>query len=362
MALRITLDKPLSFRQMGRRSNQEDSRYPDTDHPAATSRVFAVCDGVGGRNKGEVASTVVVEAIKEFTSPIPPSAPFGVEEFTELKEYIYSRLSHASAPENEGMATTLTFLCFSPKGCLVAHMGDSRIYQIRPGRGIIFRTQDHSLVNELVQNGVITPDEVDTHPRRNVITRCLCPPTPQMPRQTADRVILTDILPGDIFVLCSDGVTETWPDNVLEAILTDPKATLLEKVKNIAAECQLNSNDNNTAIFIPIADVASDDAAIRATIDRAEATIDAGLDEPLLDTSSVNTVDILPAELKARVEADNITHNESQQPAPPAAPTQQPPAYNVPLTSAEAPQPEGFSDKVEGAFNRAFSRLRDIFN
>ena len=108
------------------------------------------------------------------------------------------------------MGTTLTFLAFCTDGVLVAHIGDSRVYQFRRGQGVVFRTRDHSLVEDLIAAGELTPDEARTHPRRNIITRAV-QPHQESPVRATFRV-LTDVRRGDLFLLCSDGVTEQLED------------------------------------------------------------------------------------------------------------------------------------------------------
>ncbi len=250
--LKITLEQPLSFHQRGQRPNQEDARFPDTDYPDPASRVFVVCDGVGGREKGEVASQTVARAIGDWTSGMSINHSFGEQTFKEMMVYVYKRLGLVANSENASMATTLTFACFNTSGVFLAYIGDSVICQARPGAGIIFHTVGHSLVNDMVRQGIITPDSAATHPRRNVITRCIRPLSDGAGAQPISTITLTDVKPGDVFMLCSDGVGECFTHEMLAEMLSDPNASLMIKARNIASECAMRCRDNNTGILIGI--------------------------------------------------------------------------------------------------------------
>ena len=106
------------------------------------------------------------------------------------------------------MGTTMTFVCFHQGGCMMAHIGDSRIYQVRPGQGIVYRSEDHSLVNSMVRAGVISPEQSIDHPQSNVITRCMEPKDPDRDRCMATVVSTTDVRRGDYFLLCTDVGTQ----------------------------------------------------------------------------------------------------------------------------------------------------------
>ena len=154
------------------------------------------------------------------------------------------------------MATTMTFVCFHQGGCMMAHIGDSRIYQVRPGHGIIYRSEDHSLVNSLVHNGIITPEQAVNHPQSNVITRYMGPKETDRDRCMATVVNTKDIQKNDYFFLCSDGVLHNLSDEELVAILSSDKSN--QEKNDIIASKSFSSSDNNTAILINVADVIDD--------------------------------------------------------------------------------------------------------
>lgn len=252
--MKIILNQPYSFHQLGQRDNQEDARFPDADRPEGCAPFFLVCDGVGGCERGEVASRIVCEVFARALAGTDWGRELTDEDFQTVLGCAFHRMEQASTPENRGMATTLTFACFHAGGCTVAHMGDSRIYHVRPGSGILYRSEDHSLVNALVHSGNLTPEAAINHPNSNVITRYVAVVPNEEDRSKATVVCLEDVQAGDYVFLCSDGVLECVPDETLFDTLSDLSLSDEEKMARLA-DLSHNSHDNNTAILIPIASV-----------------------------------------------------------------------------------------------------------
>ena len=246
--MNITLGRPFAICERGRRQNNEDSIYPLSELADSNQKLFIVCDGVGGAEKGEVASALACESIQTFFSTFiegDPSTAFinKAVQYTETRfdEYI------ASHPEAKGMATTMTLVYFGDASVAVAHIGDSRIYQFRNGQPI-FCTEDHSLVNTWVKSGIITPEEALFHPQRNVITRAI-QGTEYVTQ--ADVVHLTDVQPDDFLFMCTDGVTESMMNDTLPQLFTDNKTP--EEIKNAIVEfCSVKSRDNYSFYILPI--------------------------------------------------------------------------------------------------------------
>ena len=267
--MEIRLNQPYSFTQLGQRGNQEDARYPDSDEPKGAKPFFVVCDGVGGSNKGEVASRTVCDAFGQALSNTDWSKEFTIRDFEKALDFAFSALEEKTTPENKGMATTLTFVAFHKGGCFIAHIGDSRVYYVRPGEGIVYKTEDHSLVNALVRAGVITQEEAATHPDRNVITRSVCVPEGDQERSTATTVNISDVREGDYVFLCSDGVLKKLTDGRLVDILS---ASASDKDKRDAiAGLSKDSDDNNTAYLVSVAAVTGE-APIVSVDDSAESS------------------------------------------------------------------------------------------
>ncbi|MDE6360815.1 MAG: protein phosphatase 2C domain-containing protein [Muribaculaceae bacterium] len=243
-----------SFCRRGAREEQQDARHPDSDRPERGARTFVVCDGVGGEKDGAVASQTVCKAFADFMGGYAdPAYELTQRTFRDAITFAYHRLLKAIRHSGgSDMATTLAFLHFNARNALVAHMGDSRVYHIRPGVGILYRTCDHSLVNVLVHSGNLTPAQAINHPKSNVITRCMSYVEPGGEPSAADMIMLTDIEAGDYFLLCTDGVTQLVDDRHITELL-DTDIPDEEKTARLAAMCD-GSTDNNTAILVRVAD------------------------------------------------------------------------------------------------------------
>ncbi len=175
--------------------------------------VFAVADGMGGHQAGEVASMMAIDAVQKMAKA--NSEPGIALMRDTVRRAHEAMIEHANRnPACAGMGTTLS-LMWKRKGYMyIAHVGDSRIYRMRDG--VLEQiTEDHSLVAEFVRNGLITPEEARVHPRRNIITRALgtagdCEPD----------ILATDTQPGDIWLLCSDGLSGMVEDAEIERVLS----------------------------------------------------------------------------------------------------------------------------------------------
>ena len=247
--------KAYNLQELGQRQNQEDSLFPALGKSTPDDRLFVLCDGMGGHEKGEVASATVCETISStIFSAWNPNEALSDELFLQALSAAYDALDAKDNGEERKMGTTLTFLCIHTNGATVAHIGDSRVYQLRPASKksparIVFRTQDHSLVNDLVKIGEITEEEAKHHPQKNVITRAMQPC--QEHRAKADIAHLTDIQPGDYFYMCSDGMLEEASDENILNIITKPNVTDEQKLEMLRQVTEDNK-DNHTAHLIHI--------------------------------------------------------------------------------------------------------------
>jgi len=245
----ITLDRPFAATEKGQRNNNEDFIYPLSELANSGQRLFMVCDGVGGAEKGEVASALACDSFQTFFQTF-------LEENDPSEEFINRAVHYTEArfdeyvgqhPEAQGMATTMTLLYVGSSGITIAHIGDSRIYQFREGR-IIYKTDDHSLVNSWVKLGVITKEEAVTHPQKNVITRAVSGTKDSV---SADVAFIKDIQEGDIFLLCTDGVTECFSDEDLMSLFSSGKNAELIK-DAIVEECSDEAKDNFSFYIVPV--------------------------------------------------------------------------------------------------------------
>lgn len=251
----IKISQPLCFSALGQKPNQEDALFPPQGEASPDSRVFLVCDGMGGHEHGEVASSCVAETIGRSTAHLPVSTTKEMKQaFEDALQQAYARLNELDHSQSKRkMGTTLTFLALCSDGALVAHIGDSRVYQFRPGKGVVFQSRDHSLVNDLIAAGELNEEEAKTFSQRNVITRAVQPHQEYPAKATFS--VLTDIRPGDLFFLCCDGVLEQLDNPDLERILLGRDA-LEARLRTLQEEClKRETRDNNTAYLIEVEEV-----------------------------------------------------------------------------------------------------------
>lgn len=237
----ITIGKPCAVSEQGGRLNNEDAVYPLPESVDQNQRLFLVCDGVGGANKGEIASALACESIHTYfdtflenSDPTPAFVQKSIQ-YTESRFDAYVQ----AHPEAAGMATTATLLYVGKEGITVGHIGDSRIYQFRQGK-LLYRTNDHSLVNSLLQLGQITPEEAVRHPQRHVILRAIQAGANPV---EIDVKLLRDVEPGDQFLLCTDGVLEPLTEDALAEIFL--RGENAGAIKDALLEvCQGKTRDN----------------------------------------------------------------------------------------------------------------------
>ncbi len=251
--MRITVKGAASFRVQGQRPYQEDNRWPDSDSIAPSESTFIVCDGVGGAEHGEAASSAVAETIGSSMRQYGSDSNFGTAELGIQLGKGYAALDRtADDIGSTNMGTTLAFLHLGADGAMMAHIGDSRVYHYRPGAGFMYRSDDHSLVNSLVHTGNISPEQGVDHPRSNVITRCMSPGAAN--RCDATVVTATDVADGDLFFLCSDGVLHCISDTGLAEMFESPR-TIEVMMERLGKACT-RSSDNSTAILVRIGQVS----------------------------------------------------------------------------------------------------------
>ncbi len=237
--------------------HQEDALYPRQGDADSDTQVFVVCDGMGGHEAGEVASDVVSRTVGEFlTQAVNGGVACSNTLIEEAVTHAYDALETAwpdnGNPRKPG--TTLTLLVLHSEGFTLAHMGDSRIYLFRPGRDgsstqILHRTRDHSLVNDLVDCGVLTPEQARVSPQRNVITRAIQPY--EQHRQRPAVFHGNDLQPGDCFYMCTDGMLEQITDEQLREIFSDKVPDTMTRT-NMLREEAVDNSDNHSAYVVRI--------------------------------------------------------------------------------------------------------------
>lgn len=202
----------------GRKENQDSYDWKDTN----LGYLVTVCDGMGGGPGGKTASTI---AVREIVSAISESS----KEEEEIPNIIIKAIRRANMaiieagnnnPSLKGMGSTATVLLITEESAHIAHVGDSRVYQLRGGKKI-FRTFDHSMVFEMVAQGVITEEQARLSAQSNIITRAL--------GVKPDVEVDVKELPfqkGDRFVLCSDGIHGSMPEEEFIKMVSDKKRPL----------------------------------------------------------------------------------------------------------------------------------------
>ena len=252
--MKITINTPLTFTEIGRKANQEDMICPSMNNLNSDTRCFVLCDGMGGHENGEVAAEIVATNLQPrlVASATDPDI-ITIKRFNTALIQTYAKLNEMPVTSGKTPGTTMTCVYLGENAVLAAHIGDSRIYQVRPGKGIVFKSRDHSLVNDLLRAGEITEEEAITFPRKNIITRAMQPNLEHPYR--ADITLLTDVKAGDFFFMCSDGIIENVSDETLVQILGDINTSDDDKLNAIYDLCYGNTRDNYTCIMIHVSDV-----------------------------------------------------------------------------------------------------------
>ena len=208
--------------------------------------LFAIADGMGGAKAGEIAAGIAADTLEGAHS-----RPLDAEDLASLISEANVRIWQRSLndPSTAGMGTTFTVaLVDEQAGAVVfGHVGDSRAYRVRDGE-LEQITTDHSLVAELVESGVLTPEEAERHPQRSAITRALG----TEPEVEPD-VFTIEVAPGDLFLLCSDGLSDMLTEEQIAAAIEhaggDPTAAGEELVRKANAE---GGDDNITVLLFEI--------------------------------------------------------------------------------------------------------------
>lgn len=245
----------VSIWELGKRKKQEDSIYPKCGEWQDSDRLFILCDGMGGHSGGDIASNTVCSAMSKYiTDNYENDAYFTSEDFDKALDHAYDALDEMDNGASKKMGTTLTFLKFHRSGCTIAHIGDSRVYHIRPGitpenTKILFQTIDHSLINDLIKLGELTEEQAKVSNQRNIITRAMQPNGEK--RYSADVYHTQDLCEGDYFLLCSDGILEHMEDENLKYIFSDSGGDISNKIE-IIKRATADNNDNHSAILVRV--------------------------------------------------------------------------------------------------------------
>jgi protein phosphatase len=274
-------------------------RRENEDSAFARAPVFVVADGMGGAQAGEVASKIAIEAFESGLgdSGTPEERLAGRVRAANREIYDRSRSEHG----REGMGTTLTAAYLDDGSVAIAHVGDSRAYLFRDGE-LTRLTQDHSLVDELVRRGKLTEEQAAEHPQRSIITRALGPePTVEVDTWTYP------VRPGDVLLLCSDGLTSMVPDERIAEVLGSAESLDQAGNRLIHVANEAGGRDNITVVLWRVEDVPIGEDAAGAT------------DQPTIVGQPAPAVPSEPS-------------------PPPAPPPAEPPAPRTPIPARPAPE------------------------
>ncbi len=256
--MKYEITRPLALHEIGQREKQEDSIFPKTGEATDQDRLFILCDGMGGHQAGEVASSTVCDTISKFIlEETNQDEPFTDELLYEAINRAYDALDMKDNNNStKKMGTTLVLLYFHAGGVLAAHMGDSRYYHLRPKENeIIYRSRDHSMATAKYEAGKITLEEMSTMPGKNVVYCALQPH--QEKRDQPDIVHIKDIKPDDWFYICSDGMLEQMDDEELLHLIGNKELTEDQKINWLITSTE-NNKDNHSAYLIHVIGVMSE--------------------------------------------------------------------------------------------------------
>jgi protein phosphatase len=245
----VTIGAFTAATDTGRRRRRNEDAY------VVAPPLFAVADGMGGAQAGEVASKLAAAALEDTDS----GSLSGPARVTSLIQEANRRVHERSSadPATSGMGTTMTVALVEGDTVAIGHVGDSRAYLLRDGR-LEQLTDDHSLVNELLKSGRLSREEAETHPQRSVITRAVGTD----PDVDVD-AFAVPARSGDVFLICSDGLTDMVGDeDILE--LLEQNDDIARAAKALVAEANKHGGEDNiTVVAFTIAGV---DGATSATM------------------------------------------------------------------------------------------------
>jgi serine/threonine protein phosphatase PrpC len=281
----------VSVGAVGRESNTGNKRRRNEDSFVVAPPLFAVADGMGGAQAGEVASKLAAAALEDTDPGTSGGEERVVALIQEANRRVYER-SNAD-PAASGMGTTITAALVEGMRVTFGHVGDSRAYLLRDGV-MEQLTEDHSLVNELMKTGKLSPEEAETHPQRSVITRALGTD----PDVDVDTFVI-EAKEGDLFLICSDGLTTMVADEDILEVLERHHDDLDRAAKSlVAAANRAGGEDNITVVAFTISADGSDTVKMPAA-GADDDTIDGMQLPPAVDTMVVPAAQVEEAFLVA---------------------------------------------------------------
>ena len=227
----LTIKSESFVSEKGKREVNEDSVQ------FQSGKFYLVCDGLGGNGNGQIASKLVAETVKESLLNLK-----SISEAVQDAEIVLSSYKKKN-PSTDYMATTIAVAEILDNEILVSWAGDSRVYQFRDGK-ILFKTTDHTWVASALKIGILSSVEALFHPRVNELTKSIKDASKPV---KLEQVLIDDLQPNDYFLVCSDGVIESWIDTDLQELFSGKK-TSNHIVNELNKNCNVFSEDNYSAI------------------------------------------------------------------------------------------------------------------
>jgi serine/threonine protein phosphatase PrpC len=222
----------------GTRAKNEDDYYPR--NTTSNSDLFIVCDGLGGHGDGDLAAAFVANRLgKELRKINELDGDQAIEAFNRVDEQLFR---YAVQVGNTKMGSTAAFIKLNGKKALLGWVGDSRIYQFRNGQ-LCFKSTDHTLVELMQQNGQLSEDESKDFPMKHIIWQAIGPHS----RPLQPSIEISDVEPGDRFLLATDGLTNSCDENYLSELIMQDEEKVVQALHD---RCQQVATDNFTFTVI----------------------------------------------------------------------------------------------------------------
>jgi len=315
----VSLGRSVGLTDTGRRRRRNEDSY------VCEPPLFAIADGMGGAQAGEVASRLAAAVLNEKALEPDGGGELSEARIAELIQEANRRVFQRSNEDAaaSGMGTTMTVALVDGPGGTVAigHVGDSRAYRVRDGE-LEQLTEDHSLVNELLKSGRLSPEEALSHPQRSVITRAIGT-EPDVDVDT----FTVDARPGDLFLLCSDGLTDMISDGEILRLVENGDGDLDAAARQLVQAANRSGGGDNITVVAFEIEEGVDDAVRTKRLDAPAEAVSTSADEDTL-----SGLERIPAVDTAVFAASDVREHLDSGPAPelePAA-TVEPPRRSSP--------------------------------
>jgi protein phosphatase len=298
----VTVGRSAALTDTGRKRRRNEDSF------ISEPPLFAIADGMGGAQAGEVASRLAADALREHEVGGTAEERL-VALVQEANRRVYER--QATDQSASGMGTTVTVALIEGDEVVLGHVGDSRAYRFRDG-DLQQLTEDHSLVQELLKDGRLTPEEARVHPQQAVITRALGT-DPDVDVDT----FRVDARAGDVFLLCSDGLSGMVGDDVIRDLVDQNLGDLDAVARSLVDAANAGGGEDNiTVVCFEVGDepAAADDTATLVAADLAAAP-DPADEDTLSGLEAVPPIETAPPTMETALAAPEADSEPDSEPA-----------------------------------------------